>query len=202
LNWPETKLVFTLGSILLIVMIVMVVFQIRPLYRHVEEIQKALERYVLPRHLTAEQISKIADFLSKHSPQKVKIQQPLHDEEASSYRCDFQNAITRGGWQLAGIDTSENIQEGVTIDIQQPMPDPQNPPDKKSPNPSEVLQQAFRHAKVRISGSSGGHGRNTQETTLTLRIGKRRMDDGELRARQEDLERLRKLQQNPDDFDI
>lgn len=145
-----------------------------------QDILRALNRYVLPRHLSEQQIATIADYLQKHPPQKVKFSIIRNNEEASSYRVDIQQALLKGGWEIIGFDYPDFVQEGLSIHFQQTQASQQQQGTLKNPKPDTILLDALRAAKVRIDGSGGGSGIDTKENVLTIRIGHRRMDDGDL----------------------
>jgi hypothetical protein len=62
----------------------------------------ALQRWVIPRHLTQEQIASIGNYLLKFPPYSVRFNVQENDEEASSYRADLQQAIEQGGGARRG----------------------------------------------------------------------------------------------------
>lgn len=163
-----------------------------------QQIQDALKRYVLPRHLSEEQIAKIADYLSQHSPQRFKMLVVKRNEEASSLRADIQTALTRGGWTVIAIDSSDDVQEGISTNFQQTQAHAQAPPDPKNPKPDQLLLEAFKIARVRLSGSGGGSGIGVTEDILTISIGHRRMDDGDLTGRKQLQERLQRMLDDQD----
>lgn len=197
LSWPGTRSVLSQLAVILIVLILVEWAQVRPFYRNLRSLRTAMKRYVLPRHLTEAQISIIADYLSKHEPQRIKLLQPANNEEASSYRSDFQTALTKGGWTVT-LDVSDNVREDICTDFREPSQSQLQPPDPKRRKPLELLQQALEAAHVQIVGGSGGSGPDTPYP-LTLSIGHRRMDDNDRLARKQQIEIFNKLLQEDED---
>ena len=121
--------------------------------------------------------------------------QPPRNDEASAYRADFQRALTRGGWTVTSVGTTDGLPEGISTVEERP----HGHRDRNSPNPVHLLREAFRQARVEISSGSGKSGKDIESTSVTLRIGPRRMGDGDLRARERDLEEARKLLESGED---
>jgi hypothetical protein len=193
LSWPGTRSVLSQFCVILVVLIFVEWVQVRPFYRDLRSLQTAMKRYVLPRHLTDAQISTIANYLSQHEPQKIKMIQLKNNEESSAYRADFQNALTRGGWTIVAIDVSDDLPEGVCTNFVQTMASAQRQPDPKHPNANELLQEALRQAQVKLNQTSGGSGQSTTSDSLTLTIGRRRVDDSDIRGREATMEMYRRL---------
>jgi hypothetical protein len=192
LVWPETRATMRYSSVLLVFLIIIEWIQVRPMYQDMQSIRTTLRRYVQPRHLTDAQIGTIANYLSHHEPQHVKMIQLKNREEAGSYRADIQRALMAGGWIIDSVDVSDDIPEGVSTNIRQAQ---QNPPDPKHPEANEILQEAFRLARVQVNQQSSGGG----AIGFTITIGHRRMDDGDITYRKQALERLRKMTQEEQD---
>jgi hypothetical protein len=193
LSWPSTRLVLTQFAVILVVLIFVEWAQVRPLYRDLRSLQTAMKRYVLPRHLTDSQISTIANYLSRHDPQQIKLVQLKNNEESSAYRADFQNALTKGGWTIVSVDVSDDLQEGVCTSFIQTMASAQQPRDPRHPNADELLREAFRQAHVQLNSTGGGSGQGITANSLTLTIGRRRVDDSDLRGREATMEMYRRL---------
>ncbi|MBL8894250.1 MAG: hypothetical protein JNJ53_06585 [Rhizobiales bacterium] len=193
LDAPIVQTIFLQGSLLLAALIAAVLFLFRPMFKRVEELQKQLVKYVLPRHLTEDQIQKFCETLKKQ-PGKIILRAQENCEEASSYRADFYRAFDLAGWEIA----MENkvVGEGTRLDLRQTMTR------EKKKTEGEILmsivQQAFREIRVRMDGTSTGSSAAPVDTVLTLEIGRRRMDDGHERARQAEVEDLQRRLKNPD----
>lgn len=146
----------------------------------VELLSKRMERYVLPRTLTADQKNTIADYLSKFTPQPIAMKVIPRNEEASSYRADLQQALEKGGWPVANITYDEGVQEGLRIEIVEPMQEPgqPNPFDKLNPKkkPDEVLRDALTQAGIFMIPGGGSRRIDITSTTITISIGNRRRD--------------------------
>lgn len=148
----------------------------------VNALRYAIDCFVMPRHLTNEQITKIAEYLSRNAPSDIELYQVEHDEEAGAYRADFYNAIKAGGWKILQVHVIPEAQVHSDLHIQFDEPlqtSPQTSPpeeDPKHPRPHTILQQAFQYAGV--SGGSSGNGASLafQKYSLALTIGHRRRD--------------------------
>jgi hypothetical protein len=164
------------------------------------EILSALRRYVLPRHLSEEQVKIIGDYLSQFPPVKnVKFQvqkdsrtdAALPLEEVVSYAQDIRTALVRGGWQVSANTYTDVPFTGLGWQFMSP---PQTAPSQnveKNPRPNDLLAEAFKKAKVGgIGGNGAGTGPNVTEESITISVGKRRMDDSDLIGRRRARERL------------
>lgn len=157
------------------------------------EIQESLQRYVLPRHLSPEQINSIGEYLKSHEPQKVKFEVLKNSEEASQYRVDIQNALTIGGWQVDDISYSVDVREGLTTFFVQT---DESRRQQSSPNNlkvDELFREAMRKAGILLAGSGGSGGPSIENTEFIIKIGPRRMDDADIQLRKRDVEHARKL---------
>jgi len=142
-------------------------------------IRSDFRRYVLPRHLTADQIATIAAHLSKYDPRHAKIQVIAGDNEASNYRADFHRALEQGGWTIDSIDYVANaanspIAEGLSMQVHTPMVIPAPRPDPKHPTPDMILRDAFNLARVQLDGTVGSGSAHNIPYSLTLIFGHRR----------------------------
>jgi hypothetical protein len=178
--------------------IVCVVYQLTDNRRANSEIQETLSRYVLPRHLTEQQITIIGDYLLQYNPQQVKMVVIKNTEEASSYRADIQRALTRGAWEIISIDYSDDVQEGISAHFVETQESSQRRPDPKHPKAIEVLQKAFQQARVQWAGIGSGSGIAVTANSVTISIGRRRMDDGDLIGKKQMQERARRILEGED----
>jgi hypothetical protein len=136
----------------------------------------ALEKWVIPRRLTAEQIESLGKALSKSSQQTVSFTIIQNDQEASTYAGDISRAVRQGGWNISHITQEANVREGLTIHFLQTMASSQMPDDPRNPKPDRILQDAFREAGVYFDGNSGGSGGNITQNMLSIHVGARRRD--------------------------
>jgi len=190
LNAEQARQILTLGSVLMVALIAATLLLVRPLQSEIVEMRKAMERYVMPRHLSQEQQTKIADFLSSKPPQEVVLVQPNHYEEAGSYRADFHQALTKGGWKIKTVEISEDVGEGLSIHSRGPA----IPGGEDGDKPLETLRDALSTAGVTINGTGTGRGVNEKEYRLYLKIGRRRMDDGDLVTKEQIKQQIGELQ--------
>jgi hypothetical protein len=192
--WPTIGIV--LGGL---IFIGCVVWQLAENRRANAEIQETLSRYVLPRHLSEQQINTIGDYLSKYDPQQFKMMVIKNNEEASSYRADIQRALTAGGWDLSTIDYSDDVREGISLQFTETQESSRQRPDPKHPKPLEILRSAFQQARVQLAGTGSGSGVGITANSTTISIGRRRMDDGDLVGKKQMQERARRILQGEDD---
>jgi hypothetical protein len=165
-----------------------------------DQIENALRRYVLPRHLTDQQISTIADYLRKFGPQVVKFTVAKDNQEANSYRADIQKALEQSGWAISSTDYAD-IPEGVRYQYMQTQENNQKPRDAKNPRPDTLITDAFKLAHVRLDGGGGGSSINVTADSFTIFVGHRRMDDGDLIGKRIMRERALRQLQDLDDGD-
>ena len=162
------------------------------------EIQSALRRYVLPRHLSDKQIKRIVDTL-KGAPvfNNVKLT-AVNYEEARSYAYDIRSALISAGWPCGLVSTDDNVPEGVNVTWQL-TEDTNRQYQELSQKGGRAPPQALQEA---LSGITNGYGSGQAPSgdTVTIRIGNRRMDDGDLRGKQRLRERaMRMLKESNDD---
>lgn len=158
-----------------------------------EETIQVLSRYVLPRHLSEEQIGTIGGYLSKYAPCEAKFVVVKNSEEASSYRSDIQRALQLGGWTITSIDYSDDIREGITTQFTQTIESSQARPDPKHPKVDELFRQALEQAHVQLTGTGANSGQGIKNNVFAINIGRRRMDDGDLVAKKREQERARRI---------
>jgi len=185
-----------------------------------ENIEQTLNRYVLPRHLTEKQIAAIADYLKGFEPQTVKILIPKGNSEAGSYASDFYTALQQGGWAVTSMgpcidvsdrlnlsqeklsaytnDWCEQMPEGISLQFTQTTESAQIN-DPKHPKPDRLFSQALLKARVPITSSGGGSGVAITQNSFVIRIGARRMDDGDLIAKKQQQERARRVLEDGED---
>lgn len=136
----------------------------------------ALERWVIPRHLSPEQKETIGNYLSKFRSHTVAFTVTRNDEEADSYRNDLQEALVNGGWIVSGRSNADDVKEGLTIRFDQTFATSQLRDDPRTPEQDRLLQEALRKAGVEIDGGGGQSGESIKENILTIHIGHRRRD--------------------------
>jgi len=203
LNLPTVRSFLIQGSLLLALLIVLLLILFRPLSRQIQEMRRLLDRYVVPRHLTEEQIDTIAGHLREYPPGRVVLRFPGHDSETAAFRGDFGRALRQGGWEVSH-EISDEGREGISMYLQRPPNDGQrsNTDIEKS---RDVLKGAIQKAGVHLEGDGSGGTKPGEEAKLILTIGPRRMDDGFERMRQRKLEAagrfLRSGGQEGGDFD-
>jgi hypothetical protein len=190
-------------------------------YRINRDLESTLSRYVLPRHLTEEQIAAIATYLKGFPPQTAKILVPSGNREANSYASDFYQALQQGGWTVSidrcidardrikfsqekldatANDWCENLTEGLSTNFTQTMESAQAIEDPKNPKPDYLFSQSLRKAGLRLDQGGGGNGINITANSFVIKIGARKMDDGDLKARALRRERARKTLDDDEDI--
>jgi len=153
--------------------------EIVTLRNDVQSIAKVIERVVLPRHLTKNQQSAISSFLSQFEPHEFAFKLAPRSEEVGSYRVDFQQAFTKGGWRLSETNPltyADNVQEGLSIQLIQTHEQAKKRENPRNPNPSVLLQQALGLAGVRLNGSGTGGDANVTQELIIISIGLPRKD--------------------------
>lgn len=144
----------------------------------VSSVRDDVSCFVMPRHLADEQISKIAEYLSKHEPSEISLYQVEGDEEAGSYRADFYKALKDGGWKILVVHQVPQTQAHSDMFVQYTEPLQSSPPeeDPKHPRPHTLLEQAMRYAGVMNGGSASDQSAAFTKYSLSLTIGHRRRD--------------------------
>jgi hypothetical protein len=98
-------------------------------------ITNVLDRFVLPRQLTSEQINSIGSFLQLFPPQNVGLQVVKNDPEASQYLSDLRQAVEKGGWHVKSNDfAQEYTADGLSLYTIRPLTQPQAQADNRNPN--------------------------------------------------------------------
>lgn len=142
-----------------------------------QSITKALDRFVLPRQLTAYQINRIGSFLQFFPPQELVLHVIQGDEEAGGYEGDLRRALVdKGGWHVKSEDTVADAQGGLTIGFTPATDHEQTPSDWKHPKGDLILQEALGLAGVRANGGGGSGGGVVAADYVTVTVGHRRRD--------------------------
>jgi hypothetical protein len=173
-------------------------------YRVNRDVERSLNRYVLPRHLTEKQGAAIADYLKGFEPQTARILVAKGSKEANGYADDFSEALKQGGWTVTSIDQCidaaqrikyspekldatlndwcEHVPEGISTAFFQAESvkiDPQ------LPTPNGLFKQALQKAGINADIDHGGGESATATANLfVIRIGTRRTDDFDLKAKE------------------
>lgn len=134
----------------------------------------ALERWVIPRRLTEQQINSIAQYLAKFRPSTVSFKTKKDDEEADFYRGDLHDALNRGGWKVLQRDYVTDVKEGLTIHVEDTPASAAAADDPRQPKPSHLLFAALKQAEVQVDGSSGSSGTNIFQDAITISVGTRK----------------------------
>lgn len=153
-----------------------------------QSIAVVVDRLVLPRRLTQNQQQTISNFLSQFGSHEYAFRLVKNDEEAGTFRADIEQALIKGGWTRAATNPyvyTDDVPEGLSINFTQTMQNSQKPPDVRSPNASQLLEEAFGVAGVRLNQTGGGSGINVTEDRLEIGIGLPRRDTYEYTAPQE-----------------
>lgn len=167
------------ANLLVVALIALTLFVVRPLDKRLSRIERLLHRYVLPRHLTTEQKTKITEALREVTPREIILQSASRSSEVDLYKDDFRKAFTDAGWAIKPGQVDE-YWEGIRIVGKCP------PHDRESVNATvKAIANAFASAGIQHDHTSGG-GSATTETTITITIGERRKGDSDER----DIQRL------------
>lgn len=140
-------------------------------------IRLALQRFVLPRQLTAAQAETIVGYLKPYAPRLVTLVQPQHDNEASNFRADLQRAFSDARWTVTvKIRPRTEMTEGLHLNFVRASRDAQ-PPDPRSPSSELLIRGAFERANVDFNGgSSSGYAPDLAEDAVFVEVGPRRSD--------------------------
>jgi hypothetical protein len=144
--------------------------------RDIVPFRMALQKWVIPRHLTPEQITAIGEHLRKFPPQPVSFVVNRHDDEAARLRGDIANAIVWGRWTIASNEYEPLGSRGIRITSRVTDATNRRAKDPRNPRPDDVLQEAFRQAGVAIEGGGSSSGPEIVQDTVTIEIGARRND--------------------------
>jgi hypothetical protein len=105
--------------------------------------------------------------------------------------------LARGGWEVTTIDYSDDVREGISAQFMETQESSQRR-DPKRPKANELLQTAFQQARVQWSGIGSGSGVGVTANLVTITVGHRRMDDGDLIGKKQREERARRILQGED----
>lgn len=145
----------------------------RIITENINPFRLALEQYVLPRRLTADQRKAIKDYLEKNEKGTVIFVIHKNDNEAGAFAGDIQRALIDSGWIIGKVERAESMDEGIRIEYRHPPP--QNGDNPHRLGPDKILEQALRLVGIQ-GGGGGGWGKNDTTESLTIMIGARRRD--------------------------
>ena len=75
---------------------------------YVVRLRSDLDTYVMPRTLTAQQVSQIRDYLSRHDPIPVVLKYDSRDREAEAFAGKFADALDTTKWALTSDDNESS----------------------------------------------------------------------------------------------
>lgn len=192
INWPNLSLrslllgvsdspifeeYLIIVNLLLLSLLFLVVFFARPTIRRIAQIEEAVERYVLPRHLSIEEQNKISEYLSERKPHTITMRYSSESEEVNLYRGDFEAALTSGGWTVR-LEPERDLAEGVSLAILAP---PTFHGSATEDNPEYLISEALSQIGLEIVEVRQTT-TNDQPYTITMCIGPRRTGDSDKRA--------------------
>jgi hypothetical protein len=140
--------------------------------REVGELRVDVTRYLVPRHLTLEQSSKITAYLLKHSPQQFTFNVIKNDREADEYRAEMDITLENGGWKMTGINFVDDALEGISIQSKVPLVSSR---DRNRPFNGQILEKALKQGQIQIDAS--GSTSSDRDAPVLIIIGHRRRDD-------------------------
>ena len=132
----------------------------------------ALQRWVLPRRLTAEQIESIGTHLSKYSPHQMTFAVASSDSEADEYRQDIERAFMRGGWSYGPVMPKTDIPDGLSVMVRKTEESARRRSDSRNPELTTLIEQAFAAAAIRITSGSVTD-KNIEQDVVCINIGRR-----------------------------
>jgi hypothetical protein len=140
--------------------------------RELGELRVDVTRYLVPRHLTLEQSSKITAYLLKHSPQQFTFNVIKNDREADEYRAEMDITLENGGWKMTGINFVDDALEGISIQSKVPLVSSR---DRNRPFNGQILEKALKQGQIQIDAS--GSTSSDRDAPVLIIIGHRRRDD-------------------------
>jgi hypothetical protein len=138
-------------------------------------IMLSMDRFVLPRELTSDQIRTIAERLKQHSPCVAKFLVQKHDAEASQFAEDIKMALRDGGWTELETRYEGINQEDWQMMFEMTPADLEKARQTRTENPGVILYEAFKAIGITADSGSGG-GANTTQSVMTITVGRRRRD--------------------------
>jgi hypothetical protein len=135
--------------------------------RKIDALQNVINRYVLPRSLTAEQSKIMSSFLSKNPSQTAAVVIAKNDDEVRRYAADIENALTKGKWVVLSGGESDDLSPGLESSFQGNYAPP-------TPIPMALFNEALAAAHVGIDGMSMSGGGPEK---FTIQVGRRRRGD-------------------------
>jgi hypothetical protein len=149
-----------------------------------QSIGQVIERLVLPRHLTRNQQSVLANFLRGFDPHEFAFRLPKSDQEASQFASDIEQGLIRGGWTRSKslpYEYLDNLPEGLSVDFIQTPEHAKKEEDPKNPAQDKLFQMALGLAGIRLNQMGGGGSRaGMTEDLLIIGVGRRRKDSYQL----------------------
>lgn len=151
-------------------------------YRQVELVQTsilpmqwAIERLLMPRRLTPDQIRLIGAYLRQYPPATVTVTMPKNDTEARDFVTDLNEALSEGGWETVKVDRVDEAGEGLAIRSRETM-ETSRSYDANVPRPAQRLQHAFLNAGITIDSMGGESGGQLTRDEYFIDVGTRRRD--------------------------
>lgn len=145
-------------------------------------ITKAVDRFVIPRQLTDDQVRRLGDFLKRFPPVDVTISVVQGDEEAGNYAQDFKKAFDRASWQPKGVTFTPDPDiyipdlRFVTKETPDHAKAEEVSPEGK-PKMSTLIMIGFGLAGIPVGSSSGSFGDQTvTQDSIVITVGHRRRD--------------------------
>jgi hypothetical protein len=142
--------------------------------RDIIPLRLAMERFVLPRRLSANEIEQIGRYLAGFRPYVINFVVNEGDEEAGSYRADIQRALAAGGWNVGRIEYRGGLQAGLTYQYSYTRETEARRNDPREKVPDQLLVEAMQEAQIAFDGGGGGGGAATD--SITISVGARRRD--------------------------
>jgi hypothetical protein len=92
-----------------------------------------------------------------------------------------------GRWEVDALRSDDSrrntkfiAEEGIYVEFVETQQSHASRPDPDHPKADAIISEAFRLARVRVNGGGGGANAEATENRLTITVGSRRVDDGEL----------------------
>jgi hypothetical protein len=196
---PRLLTLDSVGTLCLVVVLLLLGVWNRKIERDNDLLHSYMLRYVLPRHLSQQQINDFGAYLKSHTePHEVTIYYINGDIESQEFAEDVANAFRAGEWlpnwkpldptaiscsaaapstsAVCRMDLRSDILEGQQITQKGPLPEPATIEEKLHPHPLfATMADAVRAAHLNEFGS-GNVNSSDPPGTVTVFIGHRRRD--------------------------
>lgn len=130
----------------------------------------ALQRWVVPRSIIFPEYRKLNEFLSRYSPEKMRIIVTPDDDEAESFAQDIERGFRNAGWAIERQVPEGPVRPGVSWMHLYNSAVQRDPRTKDS---GAIVAEALRSVGIRASGGSSGSSNRKEPDIVELYVGAR-----------------------------